>query len=354
MIDWFESDGKTVQQASNSPVPKVTVSPTSNSFNGFGDEDDSWTADFSQLEVSPAQERQPVPQLSNVKRVSPIAPPSPKGTPSQHIRQPSNTSFTSIPSPKSGTSLGDDLFNQLDWQDSGSSNSSISPQAVTSPHRRTQSSQSGDFNLDSLFSVPDSEPSIGKILSLPGNRACADCNTRDPKTAIVNLGTLVCDACANVHRTLGEPVSRVNPLDDTLTRDQIKYMSSVGNDRANQFWEATLNDPNVKPQNSANVGALNTYIRNKYLGKRFAPFNAHRVGPMPRSVSGGLNPGPMANSGFPQPRPQQQGMMNPGPNHFNNTSPTGMISPMSPHHQRMNSNSSSGSDISFDAFKIMK
>jgi hypothetical protein len=142
------------------------------------------------------------------------------------------------------------------------------------------------------------EVSVKRIIAQPGNGICADCPAKDPRTAVTNLGILICDPCVNIHKTLGEAISKTQPLDDNLSLEQMRFLESLGNERANKYWEATLVDPQVKPTNPSNSPALNTYIRNKYLGRRFAPFAALKTVSMPRNLSGNL-----ATMGNQQPRP---------------------------------------------------
>lgn len=60
------------------------------------------------------------------------------------------------------------------------------------------------------------------FISVPGNHACADCGAADPAWASVNLGVLLCQACAGAHRQLGSHVSSVRSvcLDSSCWEDE--------------------------------------------------------------------------------------------------------------------------------------
>ena len=46
----------------------------------------------------------------------------------------------------------------------------------------------------------------------PGNMVCADCNTKEPDWASINLGVLLCLDCSGVHRSLGTHVTKVRSM----------------------------------------------------------------------------------------------------------------------------------------------
>ena len=54
------------------------------------------------------------------------------------------------------------------------------------------------------------------FLDIPGNRKCADCSSKSPKWASINLGIMLCIECSGIHRSLGVHISKVRSvtLDD--------------------------------------------------------------------------------------------------------------------------------------------
>ncbi|XP_044464763.1 ADP-ribosylation factor GTPase-activating protein AGD5 isoform X2 [Mangifera indica] len=101
------------------------------------------------------------------------------------------------------------------------------------------------------------------LLKLPENRECADCKAKGPRWASVNLGIFICMQCSGIHRSLGVHISKVRSATlDTWLPEQVAFIQSMGNEKANSYWEAEL------PSNYDRVGIEN-FIRAKYEEKRW-------------------------------------------------------------------------------------
>ncbi|XVF87565.1 hypothetical protein PTKIN_Ptkin18bG0130600 [Pterospermum kingtungense] len=103
------------------------------------------------------------------------------------------------------------------------------------------------------------------LLKLPENRECADCKSKAPRWASVNLGIFICMQCSGIHRSLGVHISKVRSATlDTWLPEQVSFIQSMGNEKSNNYWEAEL------PPNCDRVGIEN-FIRAKYVEKRWIP-----------------------------------------------------------------------------------
>ncbi|XP_065862177.1 ADP-ribosylation factor GTPase-activating protein AGD5 [Euphorbia lathyris] len=101
------------------------------------------------------------------------------------------------------------------------------------------------------------------LLKMPENRECADCKSKGPRWASVNLGIFICMQCSGIHRSLGVHITKVRSATlDTWLPEQVAFIQSMGNEKANSYWEAEL------PSNYDRVGIEN-FIRAKYEEKRW-------------------------------------------------------------------------------------
>ncbi|RAL49124.1 hypothetical protein DM860_017154 [Cuscuta australis] len=101
------------------------------------------------------------------------------------------------------------------------------------------------------------------LLKLPENRECADCRSRAPRWASINLGIFICMQCSGIHRSLGVHISQVRSTTlDTWLPDQVALMQCMGNEKANSYWEALL------PLDS-DRSDIEKFIRAKYEDKKW-------------------------------------------------------------------------------------
>ena len=151
---------------------------------------------------------------------------------------------------------------------------------------------------------------LNVCLKKPENIVCAECPSRLPRWASMNLGIFICTNCSGIHRSLGVHISRVRSTQlDKWTEAQVEYMERMGNERANAFWEKNL-PPNVKPTKS-DLPTVERYIRQKYERRTYCDKETDGPVPLPAGAvtsggSGGGGGGGGDVVALPQQAQQQQ------------------------------------------------
>lgn len=154
----------------------------------------------------------------------------------------------------------------------------------------------------SIGGTTPKNPLVQKIME--ANPTCADCGAASPDWVSLNLGVLVCLQCSGVHRSLGVHVSKVIPSPplkipriqwlhvfshlqqnagiqvrsltlDSLGDGESKLLLSLGNERANAFWEKGLELQKgwKKPGPDVQRKVREGYIKSKYLWKGFLAYS---------------------------------------------------------------------------------
>nr|XP_046246038.1 BAR_ACAPs and ArfGap_ACAP domain-containing protein isoform X2 [Scatophagus argus] len=118
---------------------------------------------------------------------------------------------------------------------------------------------------------PQRPPALAVALRGPGNNLCCDCGEEEPRWASINLGVTMCIECSGIHRSLGVHLSKVRSLTlDSWEAEQLKLLCVLGNNVMNRIYEARCSeDGRVKPRADSMRAEKETWIREKYVEKRF-------------------------------------------------------------------------------------
>lgn len=102
-----------------------------------------------------------------------------------------------------------------------------------------------------------SHPKIKELLKL--HYQCADCDTRDPTWASVNMGLFICLNCSGIHRKMGVHISKVR----SLTLDN--WDEKIINEFVSNFTiEKQRDGPRMENSNSKDMRQREVFVRNKW------------------------------------------------------------------------------------------
>jgi stromal membrane-associated protein len=108
------------------------------------------------------------------------------------------------------------------------------------------------YKPESAAQQAKNKKGIKKLLARAGNEVCADCPSKAPRWASINLGIFVCVPCSAVHRRIGTHISKVKSTNlDEWNSDWIEHVKTWGNANANAYWEADMPDRERKPERNA-------------------------------------------------------------------------------------------------------
>lgn len=115
-------------------------------------------------------------------------------------------------------------------------------------------------------------PQLDAVLAHPDNQCCADCGTRGPRWASVNIGVLLCTECGGVHRGMGVHISSVKSVSlDEWHPQWIETVSKVGNRIGNYYYENRLPKSFDRSKQTESREKIVDWIRKKYELKDYVP-----------------------------------------------------------------------------------
>ena len=123
---------------------------------------------------------------------------------------------------------------------------------------------------------------LNKLLKKPENKLCADCKSRPPSWASINLGVFICIQCSGCHRELGVHISKIKSINlDSWSPDILENFKKINNVIANEYWEYNLINFDFELLKNDRE-KLMKFIRNKYEYKQW--INQNEIDPMSKII----------------------------------------------------------------------
>eukprot|EP00929_Paragymnodinium_shiwhaense_P104972 TRINITY_DN6980_c0_g1_i1.p1 TRINITY_DN6980_c0_g1~~TRINITY_DN6980_c0_g1_i1.p1 ORF type:complete len:784 (-),score=144.53 TRINITY_DN6980_c0_g1_i1:140-2491(-) len=128
--------------------------------------------------------------------------------------------------------------------------------------------------------VEEPEPTLESHARVRGNEECADCGARGPEWASVNQGTMICIACAGIHRSLGAHISKVKSLTlDSWKPEEVRaFCAQGGNAQVNEKLKVHMLP---RPRPGASRHEMEQHIAEKYAGQRIRKNSFEALPPPP-------------------------------------------------------------------------
>lgn len=143
------------------------------------------------------------------------------------------------------------------------------------------------------------EQTFNRLLALPENAICSDCTSRGPCWVSLDFGVFICFNCSGKlislgeHRALGMHITRVRSCKiDNWTQEELDLMQSIGNERANLYWEGDKSKGGFsKPSSSASAQQRKAFLKEKYIKKMWIdPAVGNPVDLFHKALQAGQNP----------------------------------------------------------------
>ena len=124
-----------------------------------------------------------------------------------------------------------------------------------------------------------SHEKLKKLMKIPENKKCFDCDNVSCQWASINNGIFLCTKCSGIHRGLGVDNSYIRSIVwDNWTENQMEYMIQGGNKQLKELLKAYSYNPNtLTPEQFYHTKLMDFY--RKYLKSKVDGINFTGVPP---------------------------------------------------------------------------
>ncbi|XP_024395143.1 uncharacterized protein [Physcomitrium patens] len=106
------------------------------------------------------------------------------------------------------------------------------------------------------------EATIRRLLKLPENKRCINCNSLGPQYVCTTFSTFVCTQCSGIHREFSHRIKSISMA--KFNAAEVAALQAGGNERARQIFFKSMDPASISLPDSGSPDKLRDFIRRVY------------------------------------------------------------------------------------------
>lgn len=119
------------------------------------------------------------------------------------------------------------------------------------------------------------EATIRRLLKIPENKRCINCNSLGPQYVCTTFATFVCTQCSGIHREFSHRIKSISMA--KFTAAEVAALQAGGNERAKKTFFRSMDPDRMYHSDSGSLDKLRDFINRVYEKRLY-------TGDRPRTV----------------------------------------------------------------------